>query len=215
MIRLFASGGQSVGASALATVLPMDIQGWFPLGLTDLISLESKGLSGVFSTNTVQKHQFFSALPFYDPILVSYVPIGKIVALTIQISSTVLYSWLTGKDPDAGKDWGQGEKRVTRWNGWMASPIQWRCTWANSRRWWGTGKPGVLQSLGFWRVGHDWATEHQQQYHVNKDCEGGHPWFVPDLRGKASWLSPLSMMFTVGFYTILLSQGSSFLLLPS
>ena len=55
--RLFASGGQSIGASASASVLP--IQGSFPLGLTGLISLQSKGLSRVFSSTTVWKHQFF------------------------------------------------------------------------------------------------------------------------------------------------------------
>ena len=60
---LFASGGQSIGASASATVLPMNIQGWFSLGLTGLISLLSKGLSRVFSSTTVRKHQFFSAQP--------------------------------------------------------------------------------------------------------------------------------------------------------
>ena len=53
--------GQSVGASASVSVLPMDIQGLFPLGLTSLISLQSQGLSRVFSITTVQKHQFFSA----------------------------------------------------------------------------------------------------------------------------------------------------------
>ena len=47
------------------------------------------------------------------------------------------------------------------WDGWMASPIQWTWTWANSRRWWGTGKPGVLQSMRSQRVRHDWATEQQ------------------------------------------------------
>ena len=57
---LFTSGGQSIGASALASVLPMNIQDWFPLGWTGLISFQSKGLSRVFNT-TVQKHQFFSA----------------------------------------------------------------------------------------------------------------------------------------------------------
>ena len=55
------SSGQSIGASA--SVLPMNIQGWFPLGLTDLISLQSKGLSRVFSSPTVQRHQFFVAKP--------------------------------------------------------------------------------------------------------------------------------------------------------
>ena len=58
---LFVSGGQSIGAST--SVLPMNIQGSFPLGLTGLISLQSKGLSRVFSNTTVQKHQFFSAQP--------------------------------------------------------------------------------------------------------------------------------------------------------
>ena len=61
MSQLFPSGGQSTGASASASVHPMNIQGWFPLGLTDLIFLQSKGLSRVFSNTTVQKHQFFGA----------------------------------------------------------------------------------------------------------------------------------------------------------
>ena len=57
----FTWGGQSTGASAPASVLPMNIQDWFPLGLTGWTSLQSKGLSRVFSNTTVQKHQFFSA----------------------------------------------------------------------------------------------------------------------------------------------------------
>ena len=57
--QVFASSGQSTGASALASVLPMNIQDWFPLGWTSLISLWCKGLSRVFSNTTVQKHQFF------------------------------------------------------------------------------------------------------------------------------------------------------------
>ena len=61
------SGGQSIGVSASASVLPMNIQDWFPLGLTGLISLLSKGLSRVFSNTTVQKHQFFSAQPSLWP----------------------------------------------------------------------------------------------------------------------------------------------------
>ena len=56
---LFASGGQGIGTSVSASVLPMSIQGWFPLGFTGLISLLSKGLSRVFSSTTVWKHQFF------------------------------------------------------------------------------------------------------------------------------------------------------------
>ena len=61
MSQLSASSGQSIRASA--SVLPMSIQGWFPLGLIGLISLLSKGLSRVFSNTTVQKHQFFSTQP--------------------------------------------------------------------------------------------------------------------------------------------------------
>ena len=64
MSQLSASGGQRIGASASASVLPMNIQGWFPLGLTGLISLQSKGLSRVFSSTAVQKHQFFGAQSF-------------------------------------------------------------------------------------------------------------------------------------------------------
>ena len=59
MSQLFASGGQNIGASASASILPMNIQDWFPLGLTGLISLLSKGLSRVFSNTTVQKHQIY------------------------------------------------------------------------------------------------------------------------------------------------------------
>ena len=63
MSGLFASGSQNLGALASAAVLPMNSHGWFPLGLTDLISLLSKGLSRVFSSTTVWKHQFFSHQP--------------------------------------------------------------------------------------------------------------------------------------------------------
>ena len=59
MSQFFTSGGQSFGDSASASVLPMNIQDWFPIGWTGWISLQSKGLSRVFSNTTVQKHQFF------------------------------------------------------------------------------------------------------------------------------------------------------------
>ena len=61
MSQFFTSGGQSIGVSASALVLPMNAQDWFPLGLTGWISLLSKSLSRVFSNTTVQKHQFFGA----------------------------------------------------------------------------------------------------------------------------------------------------------
>ena len=60
---LFTSGGQSTGASASASAFPINIQDWFPLGLTGFISLQTKGLSRVFSSTIVWKHQFFSSQP--------------------------------------------------------------------------------------------------------------------------------------------------------
>ena len=69
--QFFTSDGQSIGASASASVLPRNIQDWFPLGLTGLISLQSKGLSRVFSNTTIQKHQFLMLSFLYSPTLTS------------------------------------------------------------------------------------------------------------------------------------------------
>jgi len=66
-------------------------------------------------------------------------------------------SGLIRKDPDAG---GEGDSRG--WDDWMASPTQWTWVWVSSGSWWWTGRPGVLQSMGLLRVGHDWATEPQR-----------------------------------------------------
>ena len=77
MSWFFASGGQSIRASALASVLPINIQGWFPLGLTGLISLLLKGLSRVFFSATFLKHQFFCA----QPSLWSYISIIQTIWL--------------------------------------------------------------------------------------------------------------------------------------
>ena len=68
MSQLFALGGQSIGVSASASVLPMNIQGCFPLGWTGSISLLSRGLSRVFSSTTVQRHQFFGLTLFFFSI---------------------------------------------------------------------------------------------------------------------------------------------------
>ena len=65
--------------------------------------------------------------------------------------------WLIWKDPDAGKDWGQEEKGMTGWDGWMASLTQWKWVWVDSRSWWWTGRPGVLWFMGSQRVGRDWT----------------------------------------------------------
>ena len=76
MNQLFTSGDQSIGASASALLLVMNITGWFLLGLTGLISLLSKGLSRVFSSTTVWKHQFFSTQPSlrYNSHISTWVP---------------------------------------------------------------------------------------------------------------------------------------------
>ena len=69
--QLFASGGRSIGVSASTSVLPVNTQDWSPLGWIGLISLQSKGISRVFSNTTVQKHQFFGASFLYSPTLTS------------------------------------------------------------------------------------------------------------------------------------------------
>ena len=92
MSRLFASGGQSIGASVSASVLPMTIQGWFPLGLTGWISLLSKGLSRVFPCTTIQKHQFFGFCLGYQISLL------KVVALKLgfdELQNNILFLWFT------------------------------------------------------------------------------------------------------------------------
>ena len=82
MSQFFPAGGQSLGGSASASVLPMNIQDWFPLGWTVWISLKSKGLSRVFSNTTVQKHQIFGAELSLYPTLTSHMTTGKAIALT-------------------------------------------------------------------------------------------------------------------------------------
>ena len=98
--------------------------------------------------------------PVHPELNQSWIFIGR---TDVEAEAPVLWppdakNWLIGKDPDAGKDWRQ-EKGMTGWDGWMASPTQWTWIWVNSGSWWWTEGPGVLQSMGSQRVGHDWATE--------------------------------------------------------
>ena len=78
-------------------------------------------------------------------------------------------SWLVGKDPDAGRDWGAGEGDDRGWDGWMASLTRRTWGWVNSGSWWWTGRPGMLRFMGSQKVGHDWATE-LNWYLVNVSC---------------------------------------------
>ena len=93
MSQFFASGGQRIGVSASASVLPMNIQDWFPLRRTGWISLQSKELSRVFSSTTVQKHQFFSAQPsLWVQLSHPDTTTRKTIALTIQtFASKMMY----------------------------------------------------------------------------------------------------------------------------
>ena len=78
MSQLFTSDDQNTGISASASVLPTSIQGWFPLRLIGLISFVSKGLSGVFSSTTVRRHQFFHALPLWSGSQNHTWPLGRL-----------------------------------------------------------------------------------------------------------------------------------------
>ena len=90
MSQLFTTGGQSIWASASASVLPTNIQSWFPLGFSGLISLVSRRLSTVFSSTTVRKHQFFSTQSSLWSNSHPHVTTGKTVAFTIW---TLLAKW--------------------------------------------------------------------------------------------------------------------------
>ena len=81
---------------------------------------------------------------------------------------------------------GEGEDRG--WDGWMASPTQWTWVWANSGRWWRTGKPSVLQSMGSQRVRHDWVTEQQQQQHPTLFLLQGSHAFISVLWSDGQWI---------------------------
>ena len=88
MSGLFTSGGQSIGASALATVLPMNIQDWLPLGLTGLTFSLSKGLSRFFSSTIVQKHQFYHTQPsLWVQLSHPYMTIGKTMCVSHSVMS--------------------------------------------------------------------------------------------------------------------------------
>ena len=138
MDQLFASGDQSIGASATALVLSMNIQGWFPLWLTSLISLQSKELSRVFSSTTVQKHQFFSIQPSLWSN--SYICIWLLEKPYRPLSTKWCLCFLIHCP---------GER-----NG---NPLQYSCleNFMDRRAWQATS------CMGSQRVGHDWATDMQ------------------------------------------------------
>ena len=99
MSQLFISGGQSIGVSASTSVLPMNTQDWSPLGWTGWISLQSKGLSRVFSNTTVQKHQFFGAQSPYMTTgqtiaLARRTLVSKVMSLLLNMLSRLVITFL-------------------------------------------------------------------------------------------------------------------------
>ena len=103
MSQFFASGGQITGVSASTSVLPMNIQDWFPLGLTGQISLQSKGLSKVFSSTTVQKHQLFLTIKYKSEDI-----LGESVTLfwiLIMVMAMGLCAFVTSHRTMQHKDW--------------------------------------------------------------------------------------------------------------
>ena len=144
MSQLFASSGRSIGVSASASVLPMNIQCWFLLGCTGLISLLFKGLSRVFSSTwEVSKSISSSVLSFFRVRLSHpYMTTGKTIALTRQTFvgkvMNLLFNMLSSEVCS--------EKAMAP----QSSTLAWRIPWME--------EPGGLQSMGSLRVGHDWAT---------------------------------------------------------
>ena len=157
---LFASGGQTIGASASASVLSMNIQGWCALGPTGLIFLQSKGLSRVFSSTTVQKHRCLAFLMVQLSHL--YITTGEALALIRQTFVSKVMSLLFNMLSRFGcSPWGRWESDTTAHlhfhfslsctGGGNGNPLQclaWRIP--------GTAGPGGLLSVGSHGVGHDW-----------------------------------------------------------
>ena len=172
MSQFFASGGQIIGASASASVLPMNIQGWFPLELIGWISLQFKRLSRALYNTTVQKHVFFSAWPslwssshiylyiqdYWEKNSFDYMDLcWQIMSLLFNtlsrchsFSSKVQASFNFVAAVTVSGDFGAQENKVCHC--FHFSPFY--LPWSDE-----TGKPGVLQFMGSQRVGHDWVTE--------------------------------------------------------
>ena len=129
LTQFFTSDGQSIGVSTSAPVLPMNIQDWFPIGWTGWISLQSKGLSRVFSNTTVQAHHFFGAQLSH-----LYMITGKTIALTRwTFVGKEMTHWKRLWCWERVKAGGQGDDKG--WDGWMASLTQWTWVWVNSGSW--------------------------------------------------------------------------------
>ena len=114
-----------------------------------------------------------SSEPFPHPIFKNYLHLCAPNGSYFSLWDLAFNGWQTGsflyclvypkqKKPRCWERLRAGEGGSKGWDGWMASLFQWTWVWANSRRQWRTGKPGMLQSIGFQGVGHDWVTKQQQ-----------------------------------------------------
>ena len=147
MSQLFASGGQSIGTSTLTSVLPMNIQDSSPLGWTGLISLQSKGLTRVFSNTTVQKHQFLGAQFSLHPTLTSMDFHGGSIT-----KESACCAGDVGLNPGLGRfPWRRA---------WQITPV----FLPGESPW--TEEHGQLHSMGSRRVSHTWATKNSTRIHT-------------------------------------------------
>ena len=108
----------------------------------------------------------------------------------------------------------EGEESIRGWDGWMASLMQWTWTWANTRRWWETGRPGMLQSMESQRVGHDWVTEQRQQQCAFYACfleSFYHKWVLNFVKGFPCiyWDNILILSFSLLIWCITLIDLST------
>ena len=116
---------------------------------------DSEKLEVAFSWDEMEEVQHIHGYNIFSP---EYSLEGLMLKLKLQLLwPPDAKSQLTGKDPDAGEDWRQ--EKGAFWDAWMASLTWWTWVWVGSRSWWLIGKPGVLQSMGSQRVGHNWVTE--------------------------------------------------------
>ena len=138
---LFASGGQSIRASATASVLPMNNQSWFPLGLTGLIFLKSRGLAKVFSSNTVRKHEFWA--------------LSLLVAQMVKCLSTMWETWV----PSLG--WEDSlEKEMATHSSTLALKIPWVEELGAGYYPWGRKESGTTERLPFHFQPSLWSSFH-------------------------------------------------------
>ena len=193
MSQLFAWGGHSIGVSASASVLPINTQDWFLLGWTGWISLQSKGLSRVFSNNTVQKHQFFKTL--------SGVNSQKILnSSQLQYFVNILIDIILLLDFPGGSDHKESawqcknhrrsrvrsldqEDPLEKGMATHSSSLAWRIPWLE--------EPGWLQSMGLQRIGHNWVINTYTFYHC---------YWEYDILGEYHWhIQPLLCPLSIGY----------------